>query len=116
MDHFDGGGVVFVQVGRGILRKTEFTKDGTEVFRNLCSGDSGNKFGFRAASGSNGLGLGPIGNDTAREHEGVACGRSSATEVIGMGSIDVASESKMISSFRERREKRVIHQDVQWDG
>jgi len=90
----DGGRVVFVGSGGGRLRKTEFGKNGAKVFGVFGGGNSGIEFGLGGAGGGNRLCLGLVGDNTTREHEGVAGSGAAIAKVIGMSGIDVTGKGE----------------------
>ena len=104
VDHVDSRHVVFVDWGGTGLGKTEFEEDRAKVLRMFSCDNCSQKFGFSGAGGCDGLGLSAVRNGTTTEDKGVSGSRTSFTEVIGMSSIDVASQFRRGRRFRERRQ------------
>ena len=79
VDHVDGRFVVLIEKSGMLLSKAKLLKDDTEIFGDLGSSNSGNKLSFSGAGGSDGLGFGAIGDDTASKGETVAGSRATLT-------------------------------------
>ena len=116
IDHLDDGFVVFLLDRSGTsLRKTEFAKDGTEVFGNFGSFDGGKKFGLGARSSSDRLSMTTICNDTSSNEKAVASSRTTVTEIIGVGHIDESTKLKRRCAGRERWKLSIIFGESEWN-
>lgn len=77
-------------------------ENGTKVLGNFDRGNCGQKFSFRAASGSDGLCGASIGNDTRSEGESIVGSGMTIAEIVGMGSVNKATKLERRRTGRER--------------
>ena len=104
IDHFDGRIIVAVQDGRTRLAKIQLREDCTKVQGSFGGGDRSKEFSFGRTCGCNGLSFRLIGDCTAGQKKSKTSGRTSLTQVIGMGSVDETHKSGK-RSLREERER-----------
>jgi len=94
IDKLDCGGIVFMKDDGLFLWEAKLLEDGSEIKSNFGSGHCSKEFSFSGAGGSDGLSFASVGNSGAGNGEDITSGGASVAKVIGMSSINIASESE----------------------
>jgi hypothetical protein len=111
IDHFNGRLIVNVEHGGVNLPETKIVEDRTEVASGLRGRDSGKEFRLCGAGGSDRLCLGPIGNSSVGQTEGITRGGTTVAKIIRMRCVNVAHEMKRGRRAGEGRQGWV-HREV----